>query len=309
MTPLFFNELENSKMRLTVSVILMIVFLPAFLMAAEMRVATIDLCLAASLHPRMALFDFDRMGFYRVEAGLNSEDFERAVLALKNAPAAFEKAEEAQKLEQNLQEIDRQKSLLMAEPAGRENEITILAREEKTLSDRIADLRYAAACPELTDPATTRSMLDEIEREILATVRMVAASESFDLVLNTSVPVPYGFPVRYQAGEMYGQGVPGINSSLFYSFLAKSNLAHPMDETPPSRELINWLELTHFPEAVNLLPMRPYPLVLSGGESILSRVMRQIYATHRVPPEVFRVVDSVIHKIEDLTDSSDSEGN
>lgn len=309
MTPLFFNELENSKMRLTVSVILMIVFLPAFLMAAEMRVATIDLCLAASLHPRMALFDFDRMGFYRVEAGLNSEDFERAVLALKNAPAAFEKAEEAQKLEQNLQEIDRQKSLLMAEPAGRENEITILAREEKTLSDRIADLRYAAACPELTDPATTRSMLDEIEREILATVRMVAASESFDLVLNTSVPVPYGFPVRYQAGEMYGQGVPGINSSLFYSFLAKSNLAHPMDETPPSRELINWLELTHFPEAVNLLPMRPYPLVLSGGESILSRVMRQIYATHRVPPEVFRVVDSVIHKIEDLTDSSDSEAN
>lgn len=296
-------------MRLTVSVILMIVFLPAFLMAAEMRVATIDLCLAASLHPRMALFDFDRMGFYRVEAGLNSEDFERAVLALKNAPAAFEKAEEAQKLEQNLQEIDRQKSLLMAEPAGRENEITILAREEKTLSDRIADLRYAAACPELTDPATTRSMLDEIEREILATVRMVAASESFDLVLNTSVPVPYGFPVRYQAGEMYGQGVPGINSSLFYSFLAKSNLAHPMDETPPSRELINWLELTHFPEAVNLLPMRPYPLVLSGGESILSRVMRQIYATHRVPPEVFRVVDSVIHKIEDLTDSSDSEAN
>ncbi len=287
----------------------MMFFLPVSLPAAELKVATIDLCLAASLHPRMALFDFDRMGFYRVEAGLSPEDFETAVLALKNAPAAFEKAEEVQKLEERLKEIDRQKSLLMAELTGRENEMKILAMEEEQLNGKIADLRYAAACPELTDPATTRVILDEIEREILDSVRSVAASESFDLVLNSSVPVPYGFPVRYQAGEMYGQGVPGINSSLFYSFLAKSNLAHPMDETPPSRELINWLELTHFPEAVNLLPMRPYPLVLSGGERILGRVMRHIYTIHRVPPEVYRVVDSVIHKIEDLTAGSRSEAN
>ena len=282
--------------------------------AGELRVGAIDLAMAASLHPRLALFDFDRMGFYKVDMGLTQEDFAAAVSALKSTPAVLEKGEELRRLEGKLRDIDREKSLLLADfsglqpvnPAEAQNALNVLAAEEARLNAELADLRFAVACPELTDPAATRQILDEIEREILATVRAVAASGSYDLILNSSIPVPYGYPVRYQAGEMYGQGIPGINASLFYAFLAKNNLAHPLDETPPSRELINWLELTHFPDAVNLLPMRPYPLVLSGAENILSPVMQQIYASHQIKPEVFKVVDSVIHKIEELMVSTPS---
>lgn len=276
--------------------------------AAAAGVATIDLSMAVSLHPRMSLFDFDRMGFFKVEPGLPREAFEEAVATLKNSASATTALEELQRLQQQLTELDRRKSMQIALfastiPAEREaaqKELEVIAAEEERLRGVIADSELAAACPDLTDPATTRRYLAEIEAEILAAVRKVAAEGSYTLVLNTTVPVPYGYPVRYQAGEMFGQGIPGINFSLFYAFLAKEHLAHPSDSAPPSRELINWLELTRFPDAVNLLPIRPYPLVLSGGECILARVMKIVYDNHKVDPEVFKVVESVIHKIDEM---------
>ncbi len=271
-------------------------------------VATIDLSMAVSLHPRMSLFDFDRMGFFKVEPGLSREAFEEAVARLKNSAAATTALEELQQLQQQLSGLDRRKSLQIAlfesaVPAEREaahKELEQIAVEESRLRGLISDSEHAAACPDLTDPATTRRYLAEIEAEVLAAVKKIAAEGRFDVVLNTTVPVPYGYPVRYQAGEMFGQGIPGINFSLFYAFLAKEHLAHPSDSAPPSRELINWLELTRFPDAVNLLPIRPYPLVLSGGECILARVMKIVYEAHKVDPEVFKVVESVIHKIDEM---------
>ncbi len=276
--------------------------------AAAAGVATIDLSMAVSLHPRMSLFDFDRMGFFRVEPGLPREAFEEAVAKLKNSAAAATALEELQQLQQQLTELDRRKSVQVAlfgstipvEREAAQKELEAIAAEEDRLRGLIADNEHAAACPDLTDPATTRSYLAEIEAEILAAVRKVAAEGSFNVVLNTTVPVPYGYPVRYHAGEMFGQGIPGINFSLFYAFLAKEHLAHPSDAAPPSRELINWLELTRFPDAVNLLPIKPYPLVLSGGECILARVMKIVYENHKVDPEVFKVVESVIHKIDEM---------
>ena len=87
---------------------------------------------------------------------------------------------------------------------------------------------------------------------------------------------------------------------LFYSFLAKNNLDNPLDDIPPSRDLINWLELTRYPKAINILPMKPYPLVLTGGKSILSLVVKKIYDKYEVDPAVYNVVDSIIIKIEQL---------
>lgn len=283
-----------------------VMFMPFSVVAAG--VATIDLSMAVSLHPRMSLFDFDRMGFFKVEPGLPREAFDEAVAKLKNSASATTALEELQQLQQQLTELDRRKSMqialfsstITAEREAAQKELELISVEEERLRGLISDSELAAACPDLTDPATTRRYLAEIEAEILAAVRKVAAEGSYTLVLNTTVPVPYGYPVRYQAGEMFGQGIPGINFSLFYAFLAKEHLAHPSDSAPPSRELINWLELTRFPDAVNLLPIRPYPLVLSGGECILARVMKIVYDNHKVDPEVFKVVESVIHKIDEM---------
>ncbi|MDD3148969.1 MAG: OmpH family outer membrane protein [Candidatus Riflebacteria bacterium] len=289
------------------AVLFLVLCLPFAISANEMRFGVIDLTLAVSLHPRMALFDFDRMGFFKVAPGLSQEAFDKAVLDLKNSEPALEKAGLLRANEDKLSELDIQKSHLIAQLSmPQTEEFPVLQQKLQQLEDEIqrisgenSDLRHAAMFPELTEPAETRKILDEIENEVLKTIAGISAEEKFTLVFNSTVPVPYGYPVRYQSGEMYGQGIPGINFSLFYSFLAKNKLAHPFDETPPSRELINWLELTRFPEAVNLLPIRPYPLVLSGGENILSRVMQRIYTAHKIAPEVYKVVDSVIHKIDE----------
>ena len=73
-----------------------------------------------------------------------------------------------------------------------------------------------------------------------------------------------------------------------------------MDEAPSSRELINWMELTRYPEALNILPMRPYPLVLTGGKSILSDVVKKIYDKYNIDTAIYKVVDSVIIKMEQI---------
>ena len=204
-----------------------VMFLPFSVAAAG--VATIDLSMAVSLHPRMSLFDFDRMGFFKVEPGLPREAFDEAVAKLKNSASATTALEELQQLQQQLTELDRRKSMqialfsstITAEREAAQKELELISVEEERLRGLISDSELAAACPDLTDPATTRRYLAEIEAEILAAVRKVAAEGSYTLVLNTTVPVPYGYPVRYQAGEMFGQGIPGINFSLFYAFLAK----------------------------------------------------------------------------------------
>lgn len=303
-------------MRSNSGFVFLLLFISVFaispLLAVEpVKIGTIDLSLAASLHPRMALFDFDRMGFYKVEPGLSQEAFQEALLKLKTASVTVEITEQRLEAEKQLVKLDRQRAELSArisEPflsdiSALQQEIDQIVGEEKRLRNHLSDISHAVACPDLTDPATTREILSRIESEILAKVNAIASKDDYALVLNTTVPVPYGYPVRYQSGEIFGQGVPGINFSLFYAFLAKANLVHPLDETPPSRELINWLELTRFPDAVNLLPIRPYPLVLSGGHSILPEVIKQIYADYQIDPEVFKVVDSVINNIEHLQSS------
>lgn len=288
--------------------LLLSVFCFCALSAEAMRVARIDLSVAVSLHPRMSLFDFDRMGFFKIEPGLTQEEFEAAIAKLKNSEESLAALEEREELEKKLAELDRKKSYLVAalsDPSSdgyttARADLETIAGEEKELRDRMEDLSYMASCPDLTDPATTRKFLDEIETEVLAAVNAVASEKKFDLVLNASVPVPFGYPVRYRSGAMFGQGIPGIDYSMFYAFLGRTNLAHPLDETPPSRDLINWLELTRFPEVVNLLPVKPYPIVLSGGECILSEVLGKIYVAHKIAPEVFKVVDSVINKLDQM---------
>ncbi len=294
--------------RILANCFLLFAFCLCSLSAEAIRVGKIDLSVAVSLHPRMSLFDFDRMGFFKVEPGLTEEEFKTAVAKLKDSKEAASAIEEREKIEKKLAELDHKKSYLvaaMSDPSAdgyttAHADLAVVATEENALHVRLKDLSYMASCPDLTDPATTRQILDEIETEVLEAVREVAAQKKFDLVLNNSVPVPYGYPVRYRSGEMFGQGIPGIDYTMFYAFLARTNLAHPLDETPPSRDLINWLELTRFPEAMNLLPLRPYPVVLSGGECILSEVLEKIYVAHKIAPEVFKVVDSVINKLDQM---------
>ena len=270
------------------------------------EVATIDLSMALCLHPKMSLFDFNRIGFYKVEFGLTEEEFYAKTETLR--ASAPDRSDELNKIQKELDDVYKERDSFSDYYVNADEEkLKKLEKlreasfaKEKELNDKILDINHQTANFDLTSPKETLVIIEEIEKDIFEAINQVAEEEKFTLVLNSTVAVPYTYNKNYINSEIYGQGIPGINFTLFYSFLAMNNLDSPIDEVPPSRDLINWLELTRYPKTVNLLPMKPYPLVLSGGKSILSSVMKKVYNKYNIKPAVYNVVDSVIIKIEQL---------
>lgn len=270
------------------------------------EVATIDLSMALCLHPKMSLFDFNRIGFYKVEFGLTEEEFNAKTEVLR--ASAPDRSDELNKIQKELDDVYNERSSFSDYYVNAdEKKLKTLEQlmqnsllKEKELNEKILDINHQTENFDLTSPKETLAIIEEIEKDIFEAINQVAEEENYSVVLNTTIPVPYTFEKNYINSEIYGQGIPGINFMLFYSFLAMNNLDSPIDEVPPSRDLINWLELTRYPKTVNLLPMKPYPLVLSGGKSILSSVMKKVYNKYNIKPAVYNVVDSVIIKIEQL---------
>lgn len=291
----------------TILFLLIMLFISQSLWAINAdKVATIDLSMALCLHPKMSLFDFNRIGFYKVDFGLTEEEFQTKIAELR--ASAPDRTLELQNIENELNNVYEERNKLsdfyvnMDEEKQKKLEqlMTDSLAKEKELSDKILDINHQTENYDLTSPKETLAIIEDIEKDIFEAINQVAEEEKFSVVLNTTIAVPYTYTKNYINSEIYGQGIPGINFMLFYSFLAMNNLDNPLDEVPPSRDLINWLELTRYPKTVNLLPMKPYPLVLAGGKSILSSVMKKVYNKYNIKPAVYNVVDSVIIKIEQL---------
>jgi hypothetical protein len=79
------------------------------------------------------------------------------------------------------------------------------------------------------------------------------------------------------------------------------------DENPNSRNLINWLELVRYPDAMNLLPLKPYPVVLKGGDDISSALVERIYKKHQVSAKVIESVHSILAIVKDHDRRFDSD--
>lgn len=298
--------MRMKKLKLFFCYLLMVFTASNLWAVSSNEVATIDLSMAFSLHPKMSLFDFNRIGFYKVDFGLTYEEFVRRTEELRfSAP---DRSQELKNIEQELEELYKKRSGFSQYYVNATKEkMTELERvrkesqeKEAELNNKILDIHHQRENFDITSPEETIKIAAEIEKEIFEAINEVAKEKKYAVVLNTTVPSPYNYKKNYIQGEIYGQGIPGINFMLFYSFLAKNNLDNPTDKTPPSRDLINWLELTRYPGAINILPMRPYPLVLSGGNSILSEVVQKLYNKYKVDSAVYDVVDSVITKIEQL---------
>ncbi len=288
--------------------ILCLIFNSQYLLAINASdVAIIDLSVALCLHPKMSLFDFNRIGFYKVEFGLSNEEFDAKVASIR--ASAPDRSDELRKIEKELDELYKERNKLSyfyintnEEKMKKANELMeiSLAKEEE-LERKKLELNFLIGNYDLTTPKETLVIIEEIEKDIFDAINEVVKENNYSIVLNSTVPLPYTFNKNYENSAIYGQGIPGINFMLFYSFLADKNFDNPLEEKiPSSRDLINWIELTRYPKAVNLLPMKPYPLVLSGGKSILSSVIKKIYNKYGINSSIYNVVDSVITKMEQL---------
>lgn len=274
---------------------------------AQMRIAKVDLGLVASIHPQMALFDFDRMGFFKVAPGLSQEQFEMEVNKLRSSLPTQKWSKVSANLRGKIEAFEKQKAALIAQMSGAElatgkrveKKLEEISREEEKIRGQLSDIEYQQNCPDLTAPAETRKILDQIEKELMTELKALADEQKYDLVLNSSITVPFNYPQRYKAGPQYGLGIPGVDFSLFYSFLANRDHVLVSDETPNSRNLINWLELIRYPDAMNLLPLKPYPMVLKGGDDISAALVERIYLKHKIDRKVIESVHSILAIVKD----------
>ena len=258
-------------------------------------VATIDMILAISLHPKMALFDFNRIGFYKVKLGLDDEEFEESIENLKKTPMNYkndiEKLETALKILKKDRydfEMTNSNSMLSNNYLKTINDYDL---KEKELKNKINDLNWQMDNSDLTSRIETEKIIKEIKNEILEVVKEVVCEEKYLLVINSSLLINNKLNSKIEFFQ--SQGMPGINYSLFSSFY--------FNEFSEKKVLNSkWKELTYSDKDNIDLTMTNYPLVLSGGNNILNEVLKRIYKKYNIDETVVDTITSVTERIECL---------
>lgn len=292
--------------RLLVVILLIALGIPCSGSEGKSRTGTINLGLAASLHPRMSLFDFRNLGFFKVSLGLTKDEFQAAVARSAASAPLMELDKRLGELDRACADITHQKHILFQRLSSAGSESVSIRTQLQELDDRAGRLRnerndtaFAIDHPELTLPDETRKLLDEIDREIMDIVREVAAAKGYDVVLNSTFPVPFGYPLTYRSGGEFGRGVSGLDQQILYALMANH------DDSDRSKTLEEgfslWLRLCGRPQVQRFLPLQPWPLVVHGGESMTAEVVRRLYERYRIFPETIEVLVSVVNEFETST--------
>ncbi len=264
--------------------------------------ATIDVPLAISLHPKMALFDYDRIGFYKVDFGISSyEEFAKAVAELKERPRDNKKQIEELKLE-----LDKllKDSIKVEEKLSNNSDMQSYMKfleksyfKQNELEEKIKILEWESLNSYITTREETRAIMAEIRKDIYNATKEVVLENKYLLVLNTSIAVPYKFALNY-VDLIYSQGIPGVNFCLFYAFLYYTDLKKPEFKESDQIKVEKWHKLTK--KTKDVFPITNYPLVLAGGQSITSKVLKKIYDKYKVDKSLFEIIDNSISRIECL---------
>jgi len=272
--------------------------------ASDTKIAKVNMALLTALHPKMALFDFQRMGFLKIELGFNKIQVEEQKLILRTDEKALKKAEDDLKeIEEKiadqgdlLRELYEKEGTHFLPDMSEEGKIIQekLSTELKNLIIKRGECEYAVKYPEFTSPPETRKILELIEKETIEAVKNVAKSKNFDVVLNTSVPVPYGYPVSYRPEVQYSTGPVGMEQINYYTILS----VKPTDREEQAQAdqiMSEWLSVLFRPAAQEMLPIKPWPLVMQGGTNILPDALSSLYTKYNIANETFSTVKNVLY--------------
>ena len=268
------------------------------------KIGTIDLCNSFLLHPKMAFFDFSNFGFFKYKPSISSEKKEKAIEIIKEN--ASNPDEEIKKLQKELNDLSNKKYAYYREKLSNyqldeeaKAKIKEMSDEEDELQKAIFDLKYSANLPELTTPQETLKIIEDIWEDIFSEIDKIKEEQGLQLIINNSFISPPPYEMRYISFNLRGYGYAGLNHNLFYSFYNKNNLTTPFDKTDLDLDTKRWLDLTQNKNKHKyILAMNPYPLVITGGKSILANVVKNIYKKYNIDSSASIVLDSVITKVE-----------
>lgn len=297
--------LRKSFLQKNLCLVLIITFflLPHIVFAfTANNIATVDLQLAISLHPQMALFDFHRIGFYKVKLGLTPEEFDKSVAELKANP--IDNTTKIKELENELHQIiniasDFQiKNINNSDLNFYEQHINYFAEKQKQLEQKIENLKWESENSDLTSREKTLIIMKNIREDIYNAIEEILEKDKeYLLVLNSNSIVPYNFKLNF-LDFLYKHSIPGINFNLFYAFYLYNNQKDTDISDISEVNLQNWFELTK--NNSRELPITVYPLVLSGGNSITNKILSKIYSKYNIKHSIFEIVADTVDKIESL---------
>ena len=289
------------------SLMLVVVFSVLFLQSAvaENSVGVVDLITVTSLHPKMSLFDFGKLGFLRVSPGSTEQAKILQLEQIRSNPMAIDQHREIiQEKTNNLERLKtldseirmalkiRDKTLNRAESYRMDVEIASMGAQLDNL--KMIDRRFQRILesPEITTPRETIEIFKAIEVDVLAAVKRVADEANLDLVFNASNPSwSFQESLDYLTGPTTGLGIAGIQSDLFFSVLARGSSD---EEGAKSAYALQWVELMRHPLLQRVLPVRPQPLVLKGGIDITPKVVDAILADYQIDATSRKAIRKVL---------------
>ena len=267
------------------------------------NVATIDLSLALMLHPKMALFALNNLGFERYELGLSEKEIEDYNDSLKNS---HKRNPELDSYKNELNKLYSKKVELYSHLDNTTSfeEISDFNKEfpqrEKELQTKIIDAEYLDSYPNLREPQDNIKIIEDIYNDIDIAIKEVLKEKNIELVLNSALPIKPGYSLKYPVSWIKGLGHAGINYIVFYSFYNDNHLTGPYSQQ--INDCFHRRRFALIDYSLNnpkyILPLYPYPTVVSGGTNILADVTIKIYKKYNVDSSAYPVFDSIIAKIE-----------
>lgn len=271
----------------------------------KLRVACINMSLVTALHPKMSLFHFQAMGFLKLPLGLSYSEYRKQEAKLKENKKAMVIHEKISVNRKNIRDIREQRyQILKKEKAQYPDQMSTLPKEsyQKLNKEYIKlltcseELEYELRFPQLTAPTETRKILQQIEKDVIEAIELVAKEKSYDIILNKSVNPHAGYPENYKSGAKYAVGLVGIEQTLYYGFLSEKS---PNEKNKPLRNnlLKRWISMTSVPEVQDYIPLKPWPLVIKGGDSILTDVLKKLYTNSGISKET---IDSLLMVLNEM---------
>ena len=246
------------------------------------KIALIDLSKILALHPKMALFDFQRFGFYKLKkCNLPEEEFYKEINNLLQT-SKFD--------ESKIKEID-----LEIEKNRNENNLKNI-NKEKELIQKKNRIIYELNNTDITNLEDTKNILKEIELEILEIISNIAIKSNIETVINNNY-LNFNFSEKLRNDS--GKKIENLLSNkLFYNFLSDVSLNSAINKASSS-DLLQWLECLRNPIAINTYYYNNSPFVIYSNNvqnSLNYDILKELYEKYSINHEVLSIIDSELTK-------------
>ena len=250
------------------------------------KICKIDLAKILALHPKMSLFDFNRLGFYKVNSlKLSEEDFNKEINQIKN----FKNIDysDLNNINSELKKIKisliKQKVALKQKKEESYKLMEDLHQKENKLLRQKENIEYSIINNDLTNVEETKKILEEIKNEVYSLILAHAKKENYEVVFNISLP---SAKINSEYGEINQKRLSSFfYLNNFYKILNKKKVSL-VQKQELTTSLIRWLELVRSPLSLKRITNENLPILLYGGENIDKVIIQELYNKYELKNEI-----------------------